>query len=1511
MAGRDVNVDGVDLRGLRAICLGCAWLAIACDPVPESTDSATAAADRSSSNGEPADAYFVRDSNASFDIGPERDGPETGDTNDDAGLSDTAVADSRPGLRDISSLDGETHDATAFDGETRDAIPRDGAAHDAVPFDSEAHDIVLFDGVSLDAGHTIPDATVHDSAGDRPRDDVAAADAVIHAVPDASAVADDRSLPDNGPPAGDMAQPDAGQAEDGLLADMPVPPDADLARDAAEPPPDPEPGAAGVCELRRFEDGGWRNVDAPDGSACDDGDATTADDACRAGVCGGQQDPRHVVSFIPDTGQTACFDEEDSTPCPAVDAALFGQDAFFQGPSLDYEIVGDGAVRDRVTGLLWTTRLVPERVSARVASRTCDELNAAERDDWRLPNRRELATLVDYGVAAGQGPLIDPRLGPTRAAPYWTTDDAGDNPDRAMRVSVRDGTSRSQDKAVDDGYARCVSGDVDVSEPRLLPVDRDRGVYDPTTGLLWQRVPGRNQPWSSALEHCARLETERDAEWRLPNVRELATLLAAGRATPAVDVEVFWRVRAGDAFWTSTTATDPVRSDHAFIIGLGDLGTFGLAQKREQHQTLCVRSCPCRDARCCDVCEPRPDDASCDDDDPATFQDRCLAGRCRGVDLPAPPEPRAPPFDCRRLDCGRRGVCVVRDGDEEVCLCDPHWVFNGNECVEREDPEPLDLAPCVPYDTGVSEVCIVGAAPTVLGGEIARVQAPPGGGGAAPPRGGRGAPPGGGRGAEEERSHYIDFPGRFQLHGQHGSQFCSMHAVNTATELLMASRYQPLSEAHVFDVAGLAFHPCEPYDGDLIRDRLVFGQIASGTHLVSDRTWDIDYRGAACDDIHRHERPAPEALTAQGVAHLDGAVVVRTVEQMKTQLRAGRPVIVGIPIVGEDWRTWLPNVWNVVTEAPFDRVRAVACQRRFGYQGNLSTCHCEADEVPGRDIACPGSDPICYHNVCTRGFHVVTLVGFDDDDSGGRFLFLNSWASPNGTWGHRAAPLTDGPGSGFGKMSYGFVQRFAGLAIAMTQVELACADPERTCRIGDVACNGDRPVWCREVAGCHEWTGAEPCGPHADCVAGEGCVPDFERGDRVCEPGENCLNSPADCACPCDAVCTAEGECDPVCDHECAVGTGGCIDASTRWRCEVGDQDCCRERVEVNCLPDDRCNNGRCVPACAPFERIGCHQDDVWWFDSCDEPHAAHTDCPDAAPCDDGACGIVCEPNAYVDCNGGDLYSFDSCDRPRGRAEPCGESSDGAPYCHGGDVHRDRDVRGCEDAACHERRQRVLVRACEEGCRAGVCIEPVARCGDGVCDPGEGCASCAPDCACRGAEPFCDAENDRCVGCTEHPQCPLGFNCEAGRCQGCDACGPERAYRCDGSDRLHCSRLFQCLHWIHSDCGWGQVCCDGGCSSETPPASPTPQQPAPDARMRGPVVRFEWENRPAGHRITLAICESERLGGRCIIREPQPGWWYLDVEVPSGRWYWAVRGITDCDASPWGDYSNPIRIDVE
>lgn len=81
--------------------------------------------------------------------------------------------------------------------------------------------------------------------------------------------------------------------------------------------------------------------------------------------------------------------------------------------------------------------------------------------------------------------------------------------------------------------------------------------------------------------------------------------------------------------------------------------------------------------------------------------------------------------------------------------------------------------------------------------------------------------------------------------------------------------------------------------------------------------------------------------------------------------------------------------------------------------------------------------------------------------------------------------------------------------------------------------------------------------------------------------------------------------------------------------------------------------------------------------------------------------------------------------------------------------------------------------------------------------------------------------------------------------------------------------------------------------------------------MRGPVVRFEWENRPAGHRITLAICESERLGGRCIIREPQPGWWYLDVEVPSGRWYWAVRGITDCDASPWGDYSNPIRIDVE
>jgi len=148
-----------------------------------------------------------------------------------------------------------------------------------------------------------------------------------------------------------------------------------------------------------------------------------------------------IPDGLPDTGQERSF--------------YSGDDGYYDtGCQPSYTDNGDGTVTDDCTGLMWQQEDDNVERDWWDAIDYCGAMELVGRTDWRLPNIRELQSIVDYG--SHPSPMIDTTYFPgTKSSDYWSSSTNVNGTFYVWRVDFRRGCV-DYDARTLFKYVRCV-----------------------------------------------------------------------------------------------------------------------------------------------------------------------------------------------------------------------------------------------------------------------------------------------------------------------------------------------------------------------------------------------------------------------------------------------------------------------------------------------------------------------------------------------------------------------------------------------------------------------------------------------------------------------------------------------------------------------------------------------------------------------------------------------------------------------------------------------------------------------------------------------------------------------------------------------------------------------------------------------------------------------------------------------------------------------------------------------
>lgn len=271
------------------------------------------------------------------------------------------------------------------------------------------------------------------------------------------------------------------------------------------------------------------------------------------------------------SGQVNSYNNSGIISLPTLGQSFYGQNTNHSGTVPSYTDNGDSTITDNVTGLMWekTTDKNSDGIinyydkytyaDALAGAASC---NTGGYSDWRLPSIKELYSLIMYfgaepnPTATSQGtavPFIDQNYFTFGYGDINSSSHGGTSDERLIDAqyatssiyvsTVMNGQSAMFGVNFADGrikgypsnnnkkyYVMYVRGNTSYGTNNFID-NGDGTITDLATGLMWMQTDnGSAVLWENALNDAENFTFGAYSDWRLPDIKELQSILDYGRS---------------------------------------------------------------------------------------------------------------------------------------------------------------------------------------------------------------------------------------------------------------------------------------------------------------------------------------------------------------------------------------------------------------------------------------------------------------------------------------------------------------------------------------------------------------------------------------------------------------------------------------------------------------------------------------------------------------------------------------------------------------------------------------------------------------------------------------------------------------------------------------------------------------------------------------------------------------------------------------------------------------------
>ncbi|TCS43345.1 DUF1566 domain-containing protein [Reinekea marinisedimentorum] len=304
------------------------------------------------------------------------------------------------------------------------------------------------------------------------------------------------------------------------------------------------------------------------------------------------------------TNVSKFYDADGLIEAPKPGQPFYGQDAQYQLTPPSYTDNGDGTITDNVTGLMWEQapsggkKLTWEQAMTGLDAFNNEKLGGY--NDWRIPTLKELYSLVLFSGEFKFGQIVQPYFDDN----YFVTMDLINPGDRDIDVQTITSTiydSKTLGNTTTmfgynfrDGFTKGypssktftlyhVRGNTHYGQ-NLFVDNGDGTVSDLATGLMWMKADSGvlnagdagngTMNWEQALAWSEGLDAAGHSDWRLPNAKELQSIVDYSRSPDTTD----------------SAAIDPIFESRPIInaAGMKDWGYYWTNTPFDDTQTIYV-----------------------------------------------------------------------------------------------------------------------------------------------------------------------------------------------------------------------------------------------------------------------------------------------------------------------------------------------------------------------------------------------------------------------------------------------------------------------------------------------------------------------------------------------------------------------------------------------------------------------------------------------------------------------------------------------------------------------------------------------------------------------------------------------------------------------------------------------------------------------------------------------------------------------------------------------------------